>query len=119
MCISYTQTAIFHRLIIFLLLYYRSIAVSDISYYLNAHHIDFHEWCVGESARPVTVTATASTGVANSILHSTKCDDTITLAVQWENLTPTSSPSSPDPDHQSANVASTGTAVYTSSWIGE
>ena len=88
--------------------------MSDISYYLNAHHIDFHEWCVGESARPITVTATASTGVANSMLHSTKCEDTITLTVQWENLTP--APQSPD--HQSAAVASTGTAVYTSSWIG-
>lgn len=26
---------------------------SDISYYLNSHHIDYHEWCVGESSRPI------------------------------------------------------------------
>ena len=35
---------------------------SDISYYLNSHHIDFHEWCVGHKSRPVQVTALASTG---------------------------------------------------------
>jgi D-galacturonate reductase len=36
---------------------------SDISYYLNSHHIDFHEWCVGETSRPISVVAMASTGV--------------------------------------------------------
>ena len=35
---------------------------SDISYYLNSHHIDFHEWCVGHTAKPISVHAIASTG---------------------------------------------------------
>lgn len=37
---------------------------SDISYYLNSHHIDFHEWCMGNTSRPISVTAVASTGFA-------------------------------------------------------
>ena len=58
---------------------------SDISYYLNSHHIDFHEWSVGETSRPVLVTAMASTGLAKSKFDM-DCEDTITLTVQWENL---------------------------------
>lgn len=59
--------------------------VSDISYYLNSHHIDFHEWCMENTSRPVSVTATASTGVASE-KFGIACEDTITLTVQWENL---------------------------------
>lgn len=77
---------------------------SDISYYLNSHHIDFHEWCMGEKGRPVSVTAVASTGVAEQILDR-PCEDTITLTVQWEMFATESSPSC------------LGTAIYTSSWI--
>jgi D-galacturonate reductase len=73
---------------------------SDISYYLNSHHVDFHEWCVGETARPVSVVATASTGIADA-KFGVKCEDTITLTVQWEHI-------------QSGAL---GTGVYTSSWI--
>lgn len=73
---------------------------SDISYYLNAHHIDFHEWCVGLSSRPVTVFAAASTGVARGL--GVDAEDTITLTVLWENL---------------EGSGSLGTAVYTASWI--
>lgn len=73
---------------------------SDISYYLNSHHIDFHEWCVGETARPISVNATASTGVASE-KFGIACEDTITLTVQWENI----------------SDSSLGTAVYTASWI--
>lgn len=82
---------------------------SDISYYLNSHHIDFHEWVVGETSRPTRVTALASSGVAKTAL-SIDCEDTITLAVQWENLRV---------DEKSGDVIITGqgTAVYTSSWI--
>jgi len=58
---------------------------SDISYYLNSHHIDFHEWCVESTSRPILVTATASTGVAKA-KFGIDCEDTITLTVQWENL---------------------------------
>lgn len=78
---------------------------SDISYYLNSHHIDFHEWCMGTTARPVSVTATASAGVAKT-MHNMDCEDTITLMVQWEGI---------QPDGTSNGFQ--GTAVYTSSWI--
>jgi D-galacturonate reductase len=51
---------------------------SDISYYLNSHHIDFHEWCVGHKSRPTQVTALASTGKSclNTIYDSKRmsCD---------------------------------------------
>lgn len=72
---------------------------SDISYYLNAHHIDFNVWAAGHRARPISVTALASTGVAKSLGIET--EDTITLSVQWKNL-------------ESGGLAS---AFYTSSWI--
>jgi D-galacturonate reductase len=72
---------------------------SDISYYLNAHHIDFNLWAVGRFARPRTVYASAATGVARG--RGIETEDTITLTVTWENLS-------------SGNQA---TAVYTSSWI--
>lgn len=58
---------------------------SDISYYLNSHHVDFHEWAMKETSRPVLVTASSSTGVAKN-LFDMDCEDTITLMVQWENL---------------------------------
>ena len=79
---------------------------SDISYYLNSHHIDFNEWCVGTSSRPIAVTALASTGLACNKFESA-CEDTITLTVQWENL-------SEEEGHGGNSLA---TAVYTSSWI--
>ena len=80
---------------------------SDISYYLNSHHIDFHEWIEGKASRPVAVTAVASTGVAASVL-GVDCEDTITLTVLWENINDRA---------VAVGGASTGTAVYTSSWI--
>ncbi len=96
---------------------------SDISYYLNSHHIDFHEWCMHESSRPISVTAVASSGVAVQKL-GVPCEDTITLTVQWENLDQTG-------DFLIFNLKmyfhfllgqgsihlGQGTAVYTSSWI--
>lgn len=82
---------------------------SDISYYLNSHHIDFHEWCVGDSSRPVKVVGTASTGVATS-KFGIDSEDTITLTVEWENISPKESGNGVD-------VQCTGTAIYTSSWI--
>lgn len=83
---------------------------SDISYYLNSHHIDFHEWCVGDTARPLKVTATASTGIAQN-LFDIKCEDTITLTVEWENL------AGEDEMQGDQMQTSRGTAVYTASWI--
>lgn len=73
---------------------------SDISYYLNAHHIDLLVWALEGIARPVSVNATASTGVAEKVLER-KVEDTITLTVTWENIA----------------SKSTGTSVHTASWI--
>ncbi|KAI2507450.1 oxidoreductase [Fragilaria crotonensis] len=72
---------------------------SDISYYLNSHHVDFSEWTLAGIARPVRVTATASTGVA--IAKDIETEDSITLTVQWQNF----------------NDKTLGCAVYTSSWV--
>jgi D-galacturonate reductase len=41
---------------------------SDISYYLNSHHIDFHEWVADGKSRPVKVFAMGATGVAEKEL---------------------------------------------------
>jgi D-galacturonate reductase len=40
---------------------------SDISYYLNSHHVDFNLWAVGSAARPLRVRASASDGVARGM----------------------------------------------------
>lgn len=73
---------------------------SDISYYLNSHHVDWSEWTLEGIAKPVRVTATGSTGIAKA--RGMETEDSITLTVQWENL----------------NDAKTlGCAVYTSSWV--
>ena len=72
---------------------------SDISYYLNAHHIDFLQWAVGDTARPISVTALAATGVASE--RGIPTEDSITLATRWE-ISGTS--------HQA-------TALFTASWI--
>ncbi|CAF3314672.1 unnamed protein product [Rotaria socialis] len=73
---------------------------SDISYYLNSHHIDFHVWSLHGRARPTRVTAMGSSGVAKS-QYNIDTEDVITLSVQWFNF----------------QSKTTGTAVYTSSWI--
>ncbi|MDB4614579.1 Gfo/Idh/MocA family oxidoreductase [bacterium] len=71
---------------------------SDISYYLNAHHVDFNVWAVGDFAWPVSVFASASIGCAQNLGFPT--EDSITLTVQWQN-----------------ESGSTATGLYTSSWI--
>jgi D-galacturonate reductase len=58
---------------------------SDISYYLNAHHVDVHAWILEGRARPLRVTASASVGVANAMLGR-PVEDTIALQVEWEHL---------------------------------
>ncbi|KAI8139403.1 oxidoreductase family protein [Fennellomyces sp. T-0311] len=77
---------------------------SDISYYLNSHHIDFHCWALEGKAVPYRVVASGSKGVATSapfnLTEST--EDTISLLVNWR--------STENPSHQ-------GVAVYTSSWV--
>eukprot|EP00928_Gymnodinium_smaydae_P045279 TRINITY_DN30205_c0_g1_i1.p1 TRINITY_DN30205_c0_g1~~TRINITY_DN30205_c0_g1_i1.p1 ORF type:complete len:480 (+),score=65.50 TRINITY_DN30205_c0_g1_i1:196-1440(+) len=74
---------------------------SDISYYLNSHHIDYHEWCLQGRARPVRVSAHSSTGVAKQRLDGVETEDTITIVVDWKNF----------------EDGSIGHGVYTSSWI--
>eukprot|EP01043_Picozoa_sp_COSAG02_P054287 COSAG02_NODE_6125_length_3783_cov_1.474355_3_plen_149_part_00 len=73
---------------------------SDISYYLNSHHVDFHEWANHGIARPISVVATGSTGIAKA-KYDIDTEDTITLTVQWQNFAD----------------GSLGTAIYTSSWV--
>lgn len=72
---------------------------SDISYYLNSHHIDFHDWACAGFARPIRVIASKATGVAER--KGIDTEDTITLTVTWLNL----------------KSGTQGIAVYTSSWV--
>jgi D-galacturonate reductase len=39
---------------------------SDISYYLNSHHMDVHAWSVGRTSRPERVVAMAARGAAEN-----------------------------------------------------
>lgn len=73
---------------------------SDISYYLNSHHIDFSEWVFGDRARPIRVVAMAASGVADEKLGRA-CEDTISVHATWE--TPA--------------TGSVGIASYTASWV--
>jgi len=76
---------------------------SDISYYLNSHHMDIHSWAIGSRGRPIRVSASAARGAAEKRLQiedGRHIEDTITLMVVWEN-----------------DDGSRGTALYTASWI--
>ena len=55
---------------------------SDISYYLNSHHIDVCESMVPDYA-PVRVTSSASKGIAVNLGCHSDTEDTITLLVDW------------------------------------
>eukprot|EP00759_Apiculatamorpha_spiralis_P005816 PhF_6_TR13434/c0_g1_i1/m.21439/K18106/GAAA; D-galacturonate reductase len=62
---------------------------SDISYYLNSHHVDVLCWFVAERGPlPTTVVASSARGVADGMDMNT--EDTITLTVQWSNPSATS-----------------------------
>ncbi len=75
---------------------------SDISYYLNSHHIDVCDSMVTQLGYvPVSVSAAASTGVATSLGCAAQTEDTITLLVRWQHT---------------AEPGKRGTAVYTASW---
>lgn len=75
---------------------------SDISYYLNSHHIDVCESMVTPLGYvPVKVSASASKGVATSLGCHENTEDTISLLVHWER------PSEPGKH---------ATGVYTASW---
>ncbi|KAI6890052.1 D-galacturonic acid reductase-like protein [Hortaea werneckii] len=73
---------------------------SDISYYLNSHHIDVCESMVPEY-RPTKVMASASKGIATDLGCAPETEDTITLLVDWEKK---------DGSGRQA------TGVYTASW---
>jgi D-galacturonate reductase len=94
---------------------------SDISYYLNSHHIDWSEWTLHGIARPVRVTASSSSGVAYTKGMDT--EDSITLTVQWENLYNTSTGTteeelnSTETNRPIIKKKSYGCAIYTSSWV--
>ncbi|KOS21295.1 Uncharacterized protein ESCO_006699 [Escovopsis weberi] len=75
---------------------------SDISYYLNSHHVDICDSMVQQRGYlPVKVSASSSKGVATSLGCVDETEDTISLLVTWEK---TGEP------HKRA------IAVYTSSW---
>ncbi|KAK5063218.1 hypothetical protein LTR84_005295 [Exophiala bonariae] len=74
---------------------------SDISYYLNSHHVDICEWLVRDAAwRPATVRASASVGISEAVGCVKGTEDTITLLVDWTRST----------DDKRA------TGIYTASW---
>ena len=73
---------------------------SDISYYLNSHHIDLHVWAMEGVARCISVVARASSGVVAEEMLGRPCEDTITIMAEWENILD----------------GSVGHAVYTASW---
>lgn len=75
---------------------------SDISYYLNSHHIDICESMVQQRGyTPVKVSASASKGVAVGLGCDPATEDTISLLVHWVLKS--------DPEKRA-------TAVYTASW---
>lgn len=77
---------------------------SDISYYLNSHHIDICEWMVREAGWvPQLVRASGSTGIAETLGCQPGTEDTITVLVDWINTHP-------------ENRGKTATGVYTASW---
>ncbi|KAJ4306485.1 hypothetical protein N0V88_001288 [Collariella sp. IMI 366227] len=75
---------------------------SDISYYLNSHHVDICDSMVSQLGYvPVKVSASASKGVAVSLGCHESTEDTISLLVHWKKKD--------DPSKQA-------TGVYTASW---
>jgi D-galacturonate reductase len=75
---------------------------SDISYYLNSHHIDICESMVASRGyTPVKVSASASAGVAAALGCDPSTEDTISLLVHWA---------------QKNDATKRATAVYTASW---
>lgn len=75
---------------------------SDISYYLNSHHVDICDSMVTQLGYvPTKVSATASKGTATDLGCDPSTEDTITLLVTWDK------PSDP---------SKRGIAVYTASW---
>ncbi|EON63551.1 NAD binding Rossmann fold oxidoreductase [Coniosporium apollinis CBS 100218] len=73
---------------------------SDISYYLNSHHIDVNESMVPDF-KPVRVMASAAKGIATDLGCVPETEDTITLLTDWVKKT---------------DESKRATGVYTASW---
>ena len=67
---------------------------------------------MGNTSRPTTVTALAAEGYAQGRLGR-KCEDTITITANWENLSKDGLGACP----LKGTVPGKGTAIYTSSWV--
>jgi D-galacturonate reductase len=75
---------------------------SDISYYLNSHHVDICDSMVSQLGYlPVKVSASASKGVAVGLGCDPVTEDTISLLVHWQH---------------GSDASKRATAVYTASW---
>lgn len=83
---------------------------SDISYYLNSHHIDVCESMVPDW-KPIRVTGSASTGIATDLGCVPETEDTITLLVDWEKKE-----QNQDGGSSSSSSKRRATGVYTASW---
>lgn len=85
---------------------------SDISYYLNSHHVDYWCWCVGGEARAVRVQSTWARGRARQEESSLPDDieDSITLNVQYEHRNRNDN----DDNGQQRQCSS---ASFTASWV--
>ena len=73
---------------------------SDISYYLNSHHVDICESMV-PNYHPTQVTANGSMGTAESLGCVKGTEDTISLLVKWEKV---------------GDPSKVATGVFTASW---
>ena len=73
---------------------------SDISYYLNSHHIDINESMVPDY-KPVRVMGSAAKGIATNLGCDPATEDTITLLTDWVKKD--------DPSKRA-------TGVYTAGW---
>jgi D-galacturonate reductase len=73
---------------------------SDISYYLNSHHIDVNESMIPDY-KPVRVMASAAKGIATNLGCDPATEDTITLLTDWVKKD--------DPSKRA-------TGVYTAGW---
>ena len=77
---------------------------SDISYYLNSHHVDICDSMVRRHGwLPVRVSASAARGIAVDLGCDPATEDTITLMVTWQKK-----------GEQAGDKVATG--VYTASW---
>lgn len=74
---------------------------SDISYYLNSHHIDINESMV-PGYQPVRVMASGARGIATDLQCAPGTEDTITLLVDWA---------------KKSDDSKRATGVYTAGWV--